>query len=160
MPPSNAARKSCVTKNKGEVPKKTLCLLELTDTMLKTKVELRFQSKVVPNMSVYFSVLYFFTFYKFSFLAAYTVRYWNTTYRRNSMNQTSNKEGFDLVPDPDGFLGWGDRVEPRLGSRVGTRTKAESVSGFLQALFAVTRLRWMKGHATAALGLWMKEEMK
>lgn len=101
----------------------------------------------------------FFTFYNFSVLAACTVRYWNTTYRRNSMNQRSNKEWFDLVPDPDGFLGGGDRVDPRLGSRVGTRTKAESVSGFLQALFAVTRLRWMKGHATAAFGLWMKEEI-
>lgn len=58
----NAARKSCVIKKKGEVPKNTLCLLALTDTMLKIKVELRFQSKAVPNMV---GVLFGFVFFYF-----------------------------------------------------------------------------------------------
>lgn len=72
MPPSNAARKSCVTKNKGEVPKKTLRLLVLTDTMLKTKVELRFQSKVVPNMvGVLFGFVFFYFLQVFIFGGIY-----------------------------------------------------------------------------------------
>lgn len=138
----------------------TLCLLTLTDTMLRTKVELDFQSESVPNHGQCTFCFAFSTFTFFYFFLRRTTRYSNTTDRRNSMNQRRNKEGFNLVPDPDGFLGWGDRVDPRLGSRVGTRTKTESVSGFLQALFAVARLRWMKGHATAALGLWMRREIK
>ena len=69
------------------------------------------------------------------------------------MHHRDTKEGVNLIPDPDGCCGLGDTVDPRPGSRAGTRMNTESVSGFLQALFDVPRLRRIEGHVTAALGL-------
>lgn len=136
-----------------------LCLLTLTDSMFRAKVELHFQS--VSQSPTMVGVHLCFSFLNSTIFWHRSTRYSNTTDRRNSMSQRSNMGRFALVPDPDGFLGWGDRVDARLGSRVGTRTrKTESVSGFLQALFAVARLRRMKGHATAAFGLWIRKETK
>ena len=128
---------------------RTLCLLTLTDSMFRANSS---QSQSPTTVGVHFF---------FNFFWHRATHYSNTTDRRNSMEQRSSIGGFALVPDPDGFLGWEDKVDARLGSRVGTRTrKTESVSGFLQALFVVARLRRMKGHATAALGLWKRREIK
>ena len=77
----------------------------------------------------------------------------STNAPRNNVNHRDSKEGENLTPDPDGCFGLGDTVDPRPGSRVGTRMNTESVSGFLQALFDVPRLRRIEGHVTAALGL-------
>ena len=60
-------------------------------------------------------------------------------------------------PDPFGFPGTGDKVDPRSGCRAGTRTNPESISGFLQAVFVVVRPRCMAGQVTAAFGFYMEE---
>ena len=80
--------------------------------------------------------------------------------QRNDISRRYTDKKFNLLPDPDGFFGCGDWVERRLGSRVGTRTKTESVSGFLQALFVVPRLRRIEGQATAAFGLCKENHLK
>lgn len=77
----------------------------------------------------------------------------NATDQRNNVNHRNSDEGVNVTPDPDGCFGSGDTVDPKPGSRVGTRMNTESVSGFLQALLVVSRLRRIEGHATAALGL-------
>ena len=69
------------------------------------------------------------------------------------MIHRDSNSGVNLTPVPDGCFGLGVSVDPRPGFRVGTRINTESVSGFLQAVLFVGRLRRMEGQATAALGL-------